>query len=88
MPKSRRLSEVEITAFEARRDIGAEILQAILEIKAGKGVAVTPAPASVQTGASRTQNQTRELPGPLPAHTDRGETHNLRQSKKLRRLGV
>ena len=35
--KSKLLSEAEIVAFEATRDIGEEILQSILELKAGKG---------------------------------------------------
>ena len=35
--KSKRLTEAEIIAFEAKRDIGEEILQSIRELKAGKG---------------------------------------------------
>lgn len=35
--KSRKLSSAEITSFEATRDIGAEILQSIKDMKAGKG---------------------------------------------------
>ena len=35
--KSKRLSEAKISAFEAKRDIGEEILQSIRDLKAGKG---------------------------------------------------
>ena len=38
--KSRKLSPAEIAAFEAKRDIGAEILQSIKDMKAGKGKVV------------------------------------------------
>lgn len=47
--KSKKLSQAEIGAFEARRDIGAEILQSIKDIKAGKGKVVVP--AAVETKA-------------------------------------
>ena len=35
--KSKKLSPSEIAAFEAKRDIGAEILQSVKDMKAGKG---------------------------------------------------
>ena len=35
--KLKKLTDAEIVAFEATRDIGDEILQAVREIKAGKG---------------------------------------------------
>ena len=35
--KPKKLTDAEIVAFEATRDIGDEILQAVREIKAGKG---------------------------------------------------
>ena len=35
--KIKRLTEVEIDAFEAGRDIGEELLQSIRDVKAGKG---------------------------------------------------
>ena len=41
--KSKKLSQAEIGAFEASRDIGAEILQSIKDMKAGKGKVVVPA---------------------------------------------
>ena len=55
--KSKRLSEAEITAFEAKRDIGEEILQSIRELKAGKGrIVLSPAiEARSKTGLSQSQ---------------------------------
>ena len=55
--KSKLLSEAEIVAFEATRDIGEEILQSILELKAGKGkVVLSPAiEARSKTGLSQSQ---------------------------------
>ena len=42
--KTKRLTAAEIEAFEAKRDIGEEILQSIRDLKAGKGkVVVSPA---------------------------------------------
>ena len=42
--KSKRLTAAEIDAFEAKRDIGQELLQSIRDMKAGKGqVVVSPA---------------------------------------------
>jgi putative transcriptional regulator len=38
--KSRKVNPAEIAAFEAKRDIGAEILQSIKDMKAGKGKVV------------------------------------------------
>lgn len=35
--KSKKLSPSDIAAFEEKRDIGAEILQSIKDMKAGKG---------------------------------------------------
>ncbi|MEO5703164.1 MAG: helix-turn-helix domain-containing protein [Gammaproteobacteria bacterium] len=56
--KSKRLTAAEVEAFEATRDISAEILQSIRELKAGKGrvVAVSPAiEARNKTGLSQSQ---------------------------------
>ena len=55
--KSKLLSEAEIVAFEATRDIGEEILQSILELKAGRGkVVLSPAiEARSKTGLSQSQ---------------------------------
>ncbi|MCA9179783.1 MAG: helix-turn-helix domain-containing protein [Planctomycetales bacterium] len=55
--KSRKLSPSEIQALEAKRDIGAEILQSIQDMKAGKGkVVLSPAVEARQaTGLSQAQ---------------------------------
>lgn len=55
--KSRKLSAAELEALEARRDIGAEILQSIKDMKAGKGkVVFSPAAEARQaTGLSQAQ---------------------------------
>lgn len=54
---SKKLSATEIAAFEAKRDIGAEILQSIKDMKAGKGKVVvsTATQAREATGLSQTQ---------------------------------
>ena len=41
--KSKELSPAEIGAFEASRDMGAEILQSIKDMQSGKGKVVVPA---------------------------------------------
>ena len=55
--KSKRLTQAEIAAFEAKRDIGEELLQSIRDMKAGKGqVVVSPAiEARSKTGLSQSQ---------------------------------
>lgn len=55
--KSRKLSAAEIEALEAKRDIGAEILQSLRDMKAGKGqVVLSPAvEARRATGLSQAQ---------------------------------
>ena len=55
--KSKKLTPVEIKAFEASRDIGAEILQSIQDMKAGKGkVVLSPTVEARQaTGLSQSQ---------------------------------
>jgi putative transcriptional regulator len=55
--KSKRLTPAEIEALEAKRDIGAEILQSIKDMKAGIGrVVVSPAAeARSATGLSQSQ---------------------------------
>ena len=55
--KSKKLSAAELTAFEAKRDIGAEILQSIKDMKAGKGHVVmsTASQAREATGLSQSQ---------------------------------
>lgn len=55
--KTRPLADAEIEAYEATRDLGAELLQSIQEMKAGKGqVVFSPAiEARKQTGLSQSQ---------------------------------
>ncbi len=55
--KSRKLSERDLGVLESKRDIGAEILQSIRDMKAGKGrVVLSPAvEARVATGLSQSQ---------------------------------
>ena len=55
--KSKKLSAAELTAFEAKRDIGAEILQSIKDMKAGKCQVVmsTASQAREATGLSQSQ---------------------------------
>lgn len=54
---SRKLSSRELKAFEATRDIGAEILQSIKDMKSGKGeIVLSPAIEARQaTGLSQVQ---------------------------------
>lgn len=55
--KPKRLTEAELEAFEAKRNIGDEILQSVRDLKAGKGrVVVSPAiEARSKTGLSQSQ---------------------------------
>lgn len=55
--KTKPLADAEIEAYEATRDLGAELLQSIQEMKAGKGqVVFSPAiEARKQTGLSQSQ---------------------------------
>jgi len=55
--KTKPLTDTELEAYEATRDLGAELLQSIREMKAGKGqVAVSPTiEARRQTGLSQSQ---------------------------------
>lgn len=55
--KSRKLSPRAIAALEAKRDVGAEILQSVKDMKAGKGkVVFSPAvEARTATGLSQAQ---------------------------------
>ncbi len=55
--KSRKLKPAELQALESKRDLGAEILQSIKDMKAGKGkVILSPAVEARQaTGLSQAQ---------------------------------
>jgi putative transcriptional regulator len=55
--KAKPLTEAEITAYEAKRDLAAELLQSIREMKAGKTEAVLSlaVEARQRTGLSQSQ---------------------------------
>ena len=55
--KTKPLADAELEAYEATRDLGAELLQSIREMKAGRGqVVFSPAiEARKQTGLSQSQ---------------------------------
>ena len=61
--KSKKLSSTEITAFEAKRDIGAEILQSIKDMKAGKGKVVASSAAEAREATGLSQSQFANLLG-------------------------
>jgi putative transcriptional regulator len=61
--KSKKLSSAEIGAFEANRDIGAEILQSIKDMKAGKGKVVVPAAVEAREATGLSQSQFASLLG-------------------------
>ena len=55
--KSKRLSQKELAAYEAKRDLAAELLQSVREMKAGQ-VQVVSSPvieARMKTGLSQSQ---------------------------------
>lgn len=55
--KTKPLTDAELEAYEATRDLGADLLQSVQEMKAGKGqVVFSPAiEARKQTGLSQSQ---------------------------------
>ena len=55
--KSRRLTKSELTAYEAKRDLAADLLQSVREMKAGKAQVVTSpvTEARRKTGLSQSQ---------------------------------
>lgn len=61
--KSKKLSSPEIAAFEARRDIGAEILQSIKDMKAGKGQVVTSSATEAREATGLSQSRFADLLG-------------------------
>jgi putative transcriptional regulator len=61
--KPKKLSPAEVDAFEARRDIGAEILQSIKDMKAGKGKVVVPAAVEAREATGLSQSQFASLLG-------------------------
>ena len=61
--KSRKLSSTEIAAFEAKRDVGAEILQSIKDMKAGKGKVVVSSATEAREATGLSQSQFANLLG-------------------------
>jgi len=61
--KSKKLSPAEISPFEATRNIGAEILQSIKDMKAGKGKVVVPAAVEAREATGLSQSQFASLLG-------------------------
>lgn len=61
--KSRKLSSAEIEALEAKRDLGAEILQSIKDMKAGKGKVVLSPAAEARSATGLSQSQFAALLG-------------------------
>ncbi len=61
--KSKKLSQAEIATFEASRDLGAEILQSIKDMKAGKGKVVVPAAVEAREATGLSQSQFASLLG-------------------------
>jgi putative transcriptional regulator len=61
--KSRKLRVTEIEAFEATRDVGAEILQSLKDMKAGKGKVVVSSATQAREATGLTQLQFANLLG-------------------------
>lgn len=61
--KSRKLTPEEIEALEAKRNIGAEILQSIKDMKAGKGKVVTSPATEARNATGLSQSQFAALLG-------------------------
>jgi putative transcriptional regulator len=61
--KSKKLTAAELSAFEATRDIGAEILQSIKDMKAGKGKAVVSSATAAREATGLSQSQFASLLG-------------------------
>jgi putative transcriptional regulator len=61
--KSRKLTSAEIDALEAKRDLGAEILQSIKDMKAGKGKVVLSPAAEARNATGLSQSQFATLLG-------------------------
>lgn len=61
--KSRKLTAAEISALEAKRDLGAEILQSIKDMKAGRGKVVMSPAAEARSATGLSQSQFAALLG-------------------------
>jgi putative transcriptional regulator len=61
--KAKKLSAAEIAALEAKRDIGAELLESIRDMKAGRGKVVYSPAAEARTATGLSQSQFAALLG-------------------------
>lgn len=61
--KPKKLTPAELEAHESTRDIGAEILQSIQDIKAGKGKVVLSSAAEAREATGLSQSQFASLLG-------------------------
>jgi putative transcriptional regulator len=61
--KSKKLNSSEIAAFEAKRDIGAEILRSLQDMKAGKGKVVISSATEAREATGLSQSQFANLLG-------------------------
>ena len=61
--KPKKLSSSEIAAFEEKRDIGAEILESIKDMKAGKSKVVVSAATQAREATGLSQSQFANLLG-------------------------
>jgi putative transcriptional regulator len=61
--KSKKLNPEEIATFEASRDVGAEILQSIKDMKAGRGKVVLSAAAEAREATGLSQSEFAALLG-------------------------
>lgn len=76
--KSSKLTTAEIAAFEAKRDIGAEILQSINDMKAGKGKVVVSTATEAREATGLSQSQFASLLG-LSVRTFQGWEQGRKQ---------
>lgn len=61
--KPKKLSEKEIASLESTRDIGAEILQSIKDMKAGKGKSIASSATEAREATGLSQSQFASLLG-------------------------
>ena len=76
--KAKKLLPSEIAAFEAGRDIGAEILRSIKDIKAGKGKVVASSASEAREATGLSQSQFASLLG-VSVRTLQGWEQGLKQ---------
>lgn len=61
--KSKPLTDAELEKYEAQRDLGAELVQAIREMKVGQGRVVTSPVIGARKKTGLSQSQFAALPG-------------------------